>query len=197
MSWRIYRAARRIATLRRILLTVAATVIGYLPYIPDVFKFLEWARDNSVKAVPTLRIVWIFILSPYFAPVLMVGTVTILFWKAWPVSTSARAESFIEMLEDRIKLGQALIKSSSALTMVDWKTWEQKTFLDLTRFLGVRNELLDLFQSEGQFTTHEYEMGAEAPKRALRRQIRNLKELIDRTDQGKLRSEPEPSRQPS
>jgi hypothetical protein len=193
----LYRATRRVATLRRAIFAFGALVIGYLPKIPDVFKFLEWAKDNSVKAIPFLRAVWSFILSAYFAPALMVGTVLILFWQAWPVSTSARAESFIEMLEDRIKLGRALIKCSSDVTLFDWKTWEQKTFLDLTRFLGVGNELLDLFQSEGQFTTHEYEMGAEAPKRALRRQIRNLKELIDRTDQGKLRSEAEPARQPS
>jgi len=148
---------------------------------------------NGLKSVhaliPRLGVVVNFIISPYFAPTMVVAAVGLLLWRHWPASNpTTRAEFFIEMLEERIMLARALAKNPK-LDFIEWKTWEEKTVLDMSRFLPSPSRHFALFRKAGELTTNEYEKGGESTKAAIRRQIRMLGELIDRIDRGEIQKE--------
>jgi hypothetical protein len=75
------------------------------------------------------------------------------------------------------------------LDFIEWKTWEEKTVLDMSRFLPGPSRHFGLFREAGELTTNEYEKGDESNQVAIRRQIRMLSELIDRIDRGEIQKE--------
>jgi hypothetical protein len=185
MSWRVYRTVRRAASLADAVRTTILLAIGFLPKIEAVANGLK-----SVHAlIPRIGVVVNFIISPYFAPTMVIAAVGLLLWKHWPASHATRAEFFIEMLEERITLARALAKNPK-LDFIEWKTWEEKTVLDMGQFLPSLSRHFGLFRKAGELTTNEYEKGDESTKVAIRRQIRMLSELIDRIDRGEIQKEP-------
>ena len=177
-----------------LLLAAIPFIWAWLRKTHDVVDQLQWWRDETVKAAPYfepyLAIVWTFILSPYFTLFLTLCAVGFLVWRAWPASSTTRAEFFIEMLEERIGVARALIKQTN-VSLMDWKTWEEKTVLDMDRFISqpIYSRYIQLFRLAGELTTLEYEKGEESHKRAIGRQIRMLNELIDRIDRGDFQKE--------
>jgi hypothetical protein len=134
MSWRIYRTVRRAASLADAIRTAILLAIGFLPRINAVLEYLESAR----KLMPRLGFVVGFIVSPYFAPTMVVAAVGLLLWKHWPGSNPTRAEFFIEMLEERIALARSLLKQPK-VDFIQWKTWEEKTILDMGQYLPIQS----------------------------------------------------------
>jgi len=185
MSQRIYRTVRRAASLTDAVKTAILLAIGFLPKIKAVIDGLK-----SIRAlIPRLGVVVNFIISPYFAPTMIVAAVGLLLWKHWPASNpTTRAEFFIEMLEERITLARTLAKKTK-LDFIERKTWEEKTVLDMSQFLPSPSRHFGLFRKAGELTTNEYERGDESNKVAIRRQIRMLDELIDRVDRGEIQKE--------
>ncbi len=188
MSNRFSRTARRAIGQRKTVIALLTIALANAPNIQQVFDWLSWLKDHSVKVVPYLKIVWAFILSPYFGPTITVVALAVLFWQLWPQETAARAGFFIAMLEERIALARALVRHPT-ISLMEWKTWEQQTVLDIARFLPLGSRHMRLFQAAGQSTMREQEEGERAHKKAIDRQIRALSELIDRIDSGELRKE--------
>src|SRR5260370_4676316 len=178
MSNRLSRTVRRAIGQRKTVIAVITIALSYSPQIRQVFDWLSWLKLHSVKAVPYLKIVWLFILSPYFGPTITLVALSVLCWQMWPEETSARAGFFIEMLEEGIKLARALLRHPT-ITFMEWKTWEEQTVIDIARFLGLESRRIRLFQAAGQLTIHEQEQGEPAHKKAIDREIRTLTELID------------------
>jgi hypothetical protein len=189
MASRIRRAAARAITPRTALLLLAGPVLGALQRVREIVETVEWWHQKIMVWSPHLAFPTALLLSPYFPAVLTVAAVGVLFWRAWPVKLSARAQSFIELLEERISLGKKLLASRQSVTMIEWKTWEEQTILDLARCLTPHSHYLLLFRSTGNLTTHEYGLGEEGIKKAIGRQIRALREMIDETDEGKVQQE--------
>ena len=189
MSTRLSRTVRR-AGQRKTIIALSIIAFSYAPQIQQVFNWLSWLEGHSVKVVPYLKIAWAFVLSPYFGPTVTLVALVVLFWRLWPNETSARAEQFIAMLEERIALARTLVRRSR-VSFTDWKTWEEQTVIDIARFWGLDFgwRCIRLFRASGDLTMHEQEEGDPAHKKAIGRQIRVLNELIDRTDSGELRKE--------
>jgi hypothetical protein len=159
-------------------------VIGILPQINAVFNLLE-----SIPAmIPKLGLAIKFIISPYFAPTMIAIAIVLLFWRHWPVPLPSRAKFFIEMLEERIALARLLLKQPK-VGFTEWKAWEEKTVLDMARYLPSPSKHFKLFRQAGDLTTHEYEKGDPSNKVAIHRQVRMLNELIDRIDRGEIQKE--------
>lgn len=185
---RLYRALCRILDIATTVKAVAALILAYLPQIPKLFKFLSSKRE-SVN--PLVSVLITAILSPYFPLVILAVILTLLLWRNWPAAHSPFAESFIEMVEERIRLGAQLARRKGNITFMDWKTWEEYTVHDMERYLrsGRLPQYIVMFRHEGEPTTYEVELGNEAHRRALRRQLRMLKDLVDRTDKGNIARE--------
>jgi hypothetical protein len=188
MSNPLSRTARRAIGQRKTVIAVLGVALAYAPKIQKVFDWLSWLEDDSVKIIPYLKIVWAFVLSPYFGPIITMVAVGVLFWRAWPQETSARAGFFIAMLEERIALARALVRHPT-ISLMEWKTWEQQSILDIAKFLPLGSRHIRLFQAAGDLTMREQEEGEAAHKKAIDRQVRALNELIDRIDGGELRKE--------
>jgi hypothetical protein len=189
MPWRIYRTLRRAITIRDAIVALGALLLAYAPKILNAFKLVDWAEHNSVTMRPWLHVLSVCILSPYFPVVVMVFVVGMLLWLHWPVPYSARAEFFVEMLEQRIALAHAILKQTTNISLLEWKTWEQRTLLDMDNYLNDRSRYSALFGNAGILTTFEHEAGHEGIRLAFKRQVRALKAIIDATDQGKVQAE--------
>ncbi|MGO9602512.1 MAG: hypothetical protein ACLQAT_03750 [Candidatus Binataceae bacterium] len=189
MSFRIYRTLRRAITIRDAIIAAIAIVLSYVPRLLDAFDLLRRAKDDFVAMAPWLSILRPFVLSPYFPIAVIVLAFGILLWLHWPVPSSARAEAFIEMLEERIDLAQRLLKHTTNISMIESRTWEEQTVLDMAHYVQPESRYIALFREAGALTAHEYELGHEGIRRALIRQVRALRETIDHVDLGKVQEE--------
>lgn len=189
MSSRFRRTVHRITGVGTFARTAVGVAIAYLPAILDLLGYLQAVQSASTSMLPWFKLVWVFLLSPYFAPGVLFVTCGWIVWRAWPVSSSSRQEFFIEMIENQIELAQTLLKRSADISLIEWKTWEEKTVLDMAQYLTLGSRHIALFRLAGELATYEYESGGEGIRSAISRQIRTLQELIDRIDQGVLQRE--------
>lgn len=187
MFWRrLYRSVCRTATFADAVKTLFLIALALVTHIDKVIKTLESVRDM----LPSVGVVITFILSPYFVPTIGLVALTLLIRRNWGAPNPAYIEDFIEMVEQKIRAGKAMLKRQPSVTLIEWKTWEQKTALDLAAFLdGNLVWYLGWFRRAGNLTTDEYESKDDGHKRAIKRQIRMLRELIDRADRGVLRKQ--------
>jgi hypothetical protein len=169
-----------LGALRKLLYLGGAIVIGYLP---QILKFIGFERMLSVMhiAAPVLAV----LLSPLFPLVIVALAIVVLFWRAWPTDTSMDSEFFIEMLEQQIKLGRAILRQRH-IDQMGWRTWVEKTTIDMSRYLPVECPAVQSFRYAGDPMTFEFDQGELWYRNGLDRQIRKLNELIDQTDSGEL-----------
>jgi hypothetical protein len=189
VSLGVNRALRRALTVRDGIVIAVVFLVTYSPQIMNSLKLIDLAAANFVAMRPWLEVAVTSLFSPYFPIVAVSLVVVLLLWRHWPIAHGARAEFFIEMLEQRITVAKRVLKHHPDVSMNEWKQWEGETIIDLNHYLDDESGYFAIFQHAGNLTTFEYTAGHAGIRAAFNRQVRALRAIIDATDEGKIQKE--------
>jgi len=168
--------------------TGAGALAGALIFAHDLFEAAQWIQHELGGMNQHLALALNFVLrmlfSPAFYAAISLSTTIYLVVKVGTQPIDSRGESFVEAAESWIRAAESLLRQSQ-LTMFEMQTWQEKTALDLGALVGHRS-VFGNFRREGRLLGAEYEAGETGLRSALKREIRFLREMIDRADRGEI-----------
>jgi hypothetical protein len=161
-----------------------------LIWLHDLVESAQWLKKEMFGLNHYLIFIVRLFLSPAFYTTISFAVTVYLIVKVAMAPISGRTESFIETTERWIASGRKLSKTS--ISQASLAAWQTRAELELIQYLGRASGAIDTFKREGTLLPTDFERGEEGIRSALKRQMRVLKELIDRADRGELKLDPDP-----